>query len=139
MEDVQATLKLMVETVEIFPKARTSNLQLYTPYPGTELWDFCVQNGMAQPTQLEEWAAFNWNRTEAKWFSKKDRRRLELASYFSYFIDGKTVASWYGGRKALAWINDLYTKIVRARVRRGFYRFMPEIHALRYLKEAGAL
>ncbi len=137
LEDVYKTLRLMLEVLEIYPEARTTNLQLYTPYPGTELWDRAVKEGMNPPQTLEEWGTTNWNRSQALWFSDKERDFLELASYFSYFLDGKTVASWYGNRPVLKFINMVFTKLVRLRVRHSFYRFIIIGRLIRWFKEKG--
>ncbi len=139
MEDVYKTLRLMLEVVEIYPEARTSNLQLYTPYPGTALWDEAVKRGLRAPTSLEEWGTTHWNRTQAMWFGPKERDFLELASYFSFFIDGKTVASWYGANPFLRFLNVLYTTLVRFRVRHSFYRFIIIGRVIRWLKAKGII
>ena len=139
MEDVHKTLRLMLEVVELYPEARTSNLQLYTPYPGTELWDKAVALGMKAPASLEEWGESHWNRTQAMWFTPKERDFLELASYFSFFIDGKTVASWYGANPFLRALNKVYTVLVRFRVRRSFYRFILVGRIIRWLKAKGII
>ncbi len=139
MEDVYKTLRLMLEVVEIYPEARTSNLQLYTPYPGTELWDKAVESGLEPPSSLEEWGETHWNRTQAMWFGPKERDFLELASYFSFFIDGKTVASWYGANPFLRFLNFVYTTLVRFRVRHSFYRFIFLGRVIRWLKAKGII
>lgn len=139
MQDVHQTLSLMLEAVRIHPGARTSNLQLYTPYPGTELWQAAVALGVQEPRSLEEWAGSSWNRSGAVWLAPRARDFLELASYFSYFIDGKTVASWYGGSLPLRLLANLYTRMVRFRVRHSFYRCIVIGRVIRWLKERGIL
>jgi radical SAM superfamily enzyme YgiQ (UPF0313 family) len=139
MEDVYQTLKLMLEVVEIYPKALTSNLQLYSPYPGTELWDEAVRQGLRPPERLEEWGETNWNRSQSIWLTPRERDFLELASYFSYFIDGKTIASWYGGKPVLRFLTTILTRLLHWRVRHSRYRFILVGRILRWLKEKGRI
>ncbi|HKD99924.1 MAG TPA: radical SAM protein [Planctomycetota bacterium] len=136
MEEVLSTISLMLAFTEICPGARTSNLQIYTPYPGTELFQWCLDNGMRMPQSIDDWASSNFNHTnEHVWIGNKDKDFLRKASYFTYFLDGNTVVDYYNRRpipKAMAW---LYSRIVRARVRRHFYTCMPEMSLMAALKE----
>ncbi len=135
-EEILQTLSLMLEISEICPGARTSNLQIYAPYPGTELFQWCLDHGMKMPKTVEDWASSSFNQTnEHVWLGDKDRNLLRKASYFTYFLDGNTVVDWYKRKplqRGLAW---LYSKIVRARVRRHFYAAMPEMSVVAALKE----
>jgi len=135
-EEVLQTLSLMLEISEICPGSRTSNLQIYAPYPGTELFQWCLDHGMKMPKTIEDWASSNFNHTnEHVWIGDKDKNFLRKASYFTYFLDGNTVVDYYNRRpvqKAFAW---MYSRIVRARVKRHFYAMMPEMSVVAALKE----
>lgn len=136
MEEVLQTLSLMVEFTDICPGARTSNLQIYAPYPGTELFQWCLDHGMKMPTRIEEWASSNFNRVnEHVWLGDKDRSFLRKASYFTYFLDGNTVVDYFTHRPIQKLAAKVYSKIVRARVRRHFYSWMPEMQVVAALKE----
>jgi radical SAM superfamily enzyme YgiQ (UPF0313 family) len=128
-EDVHATLRLMLDVVETCPQARTGALQRFCPTSGTKLWDLCARNGMREPKDLEDWITFG---PDAACLPGQ-RRWLELASSLSGFIEAKPPNGSH------RWLNGLFTRIVRARIRRSFYRFMPEMHAIRYLRASGAL
>ncbi len=135
MRDVQETLDLMVRLVEENEDAGTTNLQLYSPYPGTELFDFCREQGFREPDKLEDWAGSNWNRIDYGWLTKKERRFLERASYFTYFLDGRTVADWYSHRPILSRLLRFYGKVSRFRAKRSFFAFFPEAGLIKMAKE----
>jgi radical SAM superfamily enzyme YgiQ (UPF0313 family) len=128
-EDVHASLRLMLDVVETCPQARTGALQRFCPTPGTKLWNLCARNGMREPKDLEDWITFG---PDAACLPGQ-RRWLELASSLSGFIEAEPQNGSH------RWLNGLFTRIVRARIRRSFYRFMPEMHAIRYLRASGAL
>lgn len=127
----QSTLSLMRRLVEENPIAYTTNLQLYCPYPGTELYQRCLEAGYPFPKSLDGWAAFNWNSISSFLIDPRERKWLERASYFTFFLDGKTVKEYYVNRRWLKTLAELYTQVVRLRCKMGFYGFMPEVALLR--------
>ncbi|MBI3818486.1 MAG: B12-binding domain-containing radical SAM protein [Planctomycetes bacterium] len=136
MDEVMQTLSLMLEVTAICPNATTSNLQIYAPYPGTELFTWCLEHGMKLPATIDEWSSSNFNRVnEHVWIGDKDQNFLRKASYFTYFLDGNTVANYFRDKPAQKAVARLYSRVVRARVRRHFYSFMPEMSVVAALKE----
>ena len=55
--DLVETASLMLRLVDENQKAR-EGIQVFVPYPGTELFDISVQHGLAVPQKLEDWVAF---------------------------------------------------------------------------------
>ncbi|MCP4645420.1 MAG: B12-binding domain-containing radical SAM protein [bacterium] len=131
MDEVKETLHLMLRLVKENPKASCTPVQLYNPYPGTPLFDYCLQSGMAMPKSLEDWAEWALERVTYRWQNKRAEHFLEKVALFTFFVDGKTIAEnapiWYHRLGA-----RIYGYIVRARIRLGIYAFMPEIRALRW-------
>lgn len=136
MEDVRATLRLMRQLVRENPDAHTTPLQVYAPYPGTPMYDEALSLGMPEPQSLEEWASLNWNRMTHSTLSRREQRFLEDASYFTFFLDGKTVAQYYEGNATMQWLARLYSKIIGARCDREWFHLMPEIRILKRLATA---
>ncbi len=130
LEEIKDTLHFMLRLVRENPQARTTPLQLYTPYPGTPLYDYCLQNGLQAPDRFQGWSDWGWERCSGEWLAPATRRFLEKAAYFTFFLDGKTVAdslpsSW------LRLAARAYGRYVRERIRRDLYRFMPEVALIR--------
>ena len=134
LDDVKSTLRLMMELSERNPKTRTSQLQLFCAYPGTPLYDEFVKRGVDFPTTLEGWGEVNFNRIDYPWLSPRDRRFLEAASLFSFFLDGNTIPDYFSDRFYIKYPAMLYSTIVRARTRSNVYAFMPEIGVAKWLK-----
>lgn len=129
IDEVKDTLRLMVRLVRENPRAYCTPLQLYSPYPGTPLFDYCLQTGMAMPTTPEGWSEWATERVNYRWRSDADERLLGKIGFFSFFLDGKTI-----GESSFKWwmryAAKVYGYVVRARVRTGFYRFMPEVRLI---------
>jgi hypothetical protein len=86
---------------------------------------------MAVPPTLEAWAESGWEHIDYSWLSPAEERFLHKAAYFSFFLDGKTVAE----SMRSPWVRlaaRAYSWIVRQRVRLGFYACMPEVHLIQW-------
>lgn len=55
VEDVLKTIKFIKKLKKINPKSFIIGPQLYRPYPGTALFDLCIEKGFSQPQTLEDW------------------------------------------------------------------------------------
>lgn len=125
IEEVKDTLNLMVRLVRENPDAQTTPVQLYTPYPGTPLYDYCLSIGVEMPARFEQWSDWCWESCQSSWLSAAERRFLLKAAYFTFFLDGKTVSD----SLTSPWMRivaRIYGRYVRERIRRGSYFFMPE-------------
>lgn len=79
--DIRATSRLIYrlsgqEGITIFGPA------IYTPYPGTPLFDRSVQLGFRQPRSLEAWTRYDWNTLpKFPWFSWCYKKYLTEVQY----------------------------------------------------------
>ena len=129
--EVKDTIRLMADLVRDNPQAYTTPVQLYSPYPGTPLYDHCLQEGMAFPQSLEAWTESGWEHIDYSWLSRSEERFLQKAAYFTFFLDGKTVAE--STRSPLLRLAaHVYGWIVRQRVRMDCYAWMPEVHLIQW-------
>lgn len=44
------------------PRSLIWRLNKYTPYPGTRLFDLCLDDGFSPPESLKEWSDIHWHR-----------------------------------------------------------------------------
>jgi len=129
--EVKDTISLMARLVRGNRDAYTTPVQLYSPYPGTALYDYCVQAGMAVPQTLEEWTESGWEHIDYSWLSPSEERFLQKAAYLTFFLDGKTVPE--SVRSPLIRLAArVYGWIVRQRVRQDFYACMPEVRLIKW-------
>jgi anaerobic magnesium-protoporphyrin IX monomethyl ester cyclase len=126
LEEIKDTLRFMLRLVRENPQARTTPLQLYTPYPGTPLYDYCLQSGLRAPERFEEWSYWGWEDCSSDWLPPPTRAFLERAAYFTFFLDGKTVPDSLSS-PLLRLAARAYGRYVRERVRLDAYAFMPEV------------
>jgi anaerobic magnesium-protoporphyrin IX monomethyl ester cyclase len=131
VDEVKDTIRLMAHLVRDNPHAYTTPVQLYSPYPGTDLYDYCVAQGMPVPQDLEGWAESGWEHIDYSWLTPDQEAFLQRAAYFTFFLDGKTVPE--STRSApLRLIAKLYGWLVRARISLDFYAAMPEVGLIKW-------
>jgi hypothetical protein len=109
-------------------------VQLYSPYPGTPLYEYCLRDGLEMPQSLEAWTTSGWEHIDYSWLTPQEEQFLQNAAYFTFFLDGKTVAdSLRSPLMRLA--ARLYSWLVRQRVRLRFYDLMPEVALIKWVLE----
>lgn len=69
-KDLEKTLEMMKEIKKRFPNHQATPF-LYTPYPGTKLFNFAVKNGLTPPNKLEEWIPWSSLEPTVPWVNKK--------------------------------------------------------------------
>ena len=129
--EVKDTIALMARLVGDNPGAYTTPVQLYSPYPGTALYDYCLQTGMRMPQTLEEWTESGWEHIDYRWLTPAEERFLQKAAYFTFFLDGKTVPESTRS-PLLRMAARFYGWVVRQRVRLDWYACMPEVALIKW-------
>jgi len=128
-EDLFQTTSLMYRIVKDNKNAMVGPVYIYTPYPGTPLYDLAVSQGFKEPKSLEEWANFDW--TKIKEFNQT-KEMLELfkrVTIASICIDDKI--DTLSGSPLYKIAAKIYKPIARFRIKHDFYRFMPETYLLK--------
>lgn len=54
-----------------------TRVHIFTPYPGTELYNLAVQNGFDKCKTLEEWADFDYYKAMMPWVDKKIEQQVK--------------------------------------------------------------
>ena len=90
IDQVQDTVSLMERLVRENPKARILPLSIYSPFPGTPLFETCIGMGFEPPSGLESWASIRYDRNNFPGFSSDDAKFVEDAHYFTGLLDGRT-------------------------------------------------
>ncbi len=89
-DDIKETLELIYNIQEACPKAKFAGPQLYRPYPGSTLFNDCVNRGWVPPKTLEEWAdnissnILQSNPFEMPWL--EDPEFTRTAWFYSLFL-----------------------------------------------------
>jgi len=87
------TLSGIKETVKLAIELQRKNknawfpFNIFTPFPGTPMFQKAVNMGFTQPTKLEEWAhleSTGWGKYYKHWMSDKENKILESINCTSY-------------------------------------------------------
>ena len=132
LEEINETVDLMVRLKRDNPISSLTSLKVFTPYPGTELYDICIKNGFKPPETLEEWSKFNYNYSGFSFRSKKLSQLTEKLSYMTYFLDNKSMIKHLGGNPFLNLLIRIYSFIALLRCKTHFYFFTPEIPVMKF-------
>ncbi|MEM3087078.1 MAG: radical SAM protein [Halobacteria archaeon] len=128
-EDLRQTVEFVLSLLRENPRARIAGIHIFTPYPGTELYDYVVRKGYFTPPQtLEGWADFGWMTTP---MATQDKESLESLFFCSLFADRKWNENLTNplARAAAA----AYGPVARWRMKNLFFKFMFEKRLARAL------
>jgi len=131
--DVRQSLKL----IRFLLRCRNTVIfgpTMYLPYPGTALYDRCLQQGMDPPGRLEDWAEWDWDApSRLRWLSRRWR---------GYLADVRTVARGAGTRRETEspawWLRSAYFRLRFAALMRGICLYDLDHRFFRWLKRLPA-
>ncbi|MCK5378100.1 MAG: hypothetical protein KAJ78_01800 [Acidobacteria bacterium] len=134
--NVRETVDLILRLIGDNPNI-IKDINLFTPYPGTELFDLAVENAFEPPKTLEDWSSFNWssiNRKNTPWIDDDRARLLEMLHFSSCFLEKNNYLDPVRATDPLVvLLARLYHPIARMRVKRLFSRFPAEIRLAQML------
>lgn len=129
MDDVMKTVDLMVRLISDNSGASLTSLKIYTPFPGSELFDLAIKEGFVAPKNVMEWSTFNYNTQKYAWQTPTDRELLKKLSYITYFLDQHSMSNITKNR-ILKLCIAVYSKLVYLRCKHRFFAFTPEVAVL---------
>jgi anaerobic magnesium-protoporphyrin IX monomethyl ester cyclase len=120
-EERKMTIDLAMQLLRENPKAKISGIGCFTPYPGTALFGDALKLGYRPPEKLLDWSTYAVDRINIPWITGKDRTKVEVIQFASFFIDQKPegiVDSWWIKLAA-----KIYRPIAKYRFKHHFYKF----------------
>jgi radical SAM superfamily enzyme YgiQ (UPF0313 family) len=117
-DEFAQSIRLAERLVEENPKA-VKSFNIYTPYPGTELYHVALQHGLRKPERLEDWARFNFRRvaSDAPWVPPETRKLVEGLDFPLIFLgDGHFVNPYKKTSPIVVGLAKLYRPLARYRV-----------------------
>jgi anaerobic magnesium-protoporphyrin IX monomethyl ester cyclase len=85
-EDRYMTYDIMDKISTISPSLRVNGANVYTPYPGNDLFEEAVKKyGLVPPSELTGWNTFVFNMSNLPWLSKAENKMLENISFITRF------------------------------------------------------
>jgi radical SAM superfamily enzyme YgiQ (UPF0313 family) len=128
IDDIKKTLLLMNRLLKDNPSTYVSKLQLFTPFPGTELFHYAEDLGMKLPKSLTEWSTYHYDSINFKGFNNSHEKFLKNVADYTLFLDDKLLA---GSGRYFQMIARFYSKILKSRIDHDFYYFMYELYPLK--------
>ncbi|MCX7916158.1 MAG: B12-binding domain-containing radical SAM protein, partial [Verrucomicrobiae bacterium] len=118
-EQFEKSVRLAIRLTDENPRA-VKTFNIYTPYPGTELFQVAVQMGLQPPERLEDWAAFNFRNVygDALWVHPRTRQLAEGLDFPLMFLGkGHFVTPYKKTNPLVVALARMYYPLARYRVR----------------------
>ncbi len=129
-EDIHKTISLILRLLDDNKEAM-KDINIYTPYPGTKLFDLSVNSGLNPPERLEDWVSFNWrtiNMKNTPWITEDMEKLLKMLHCSSLFLEKNYFLNpIWPTNPLIVMLAKLYHPIARKRVEKLYYKFPFEI------------
>lgn len=129
VDDLKQTLSLMDRLIRENPSASVFPLFFYTPSPGTDLSDEAKAMGLDFPLSLSEWTGFDYDHLTFPAANGAHASFLQDAHFYSRYLDPKWAAAARPWKRPVL---RLYSRMLRARVKNGWYDSRLELWPLRH-------
>lgn len=132
----------LAETISVYLQLLRQNsdavchLNIYTPFPGTGLFDIAVRNGLRVPEKLEDWVSFNFQTVNdrAPWLSERRKKLIRMLHFVALFTDKTTFIKPYKKTHPLVvLLAKLYHPIAKKRFEKLYYRLPIEVKLVQWL------
>lgn len=134
-DELADSIRLAEQLVDENPRACKS-FNIYTPYPGTELYHVALQYGLKEPERLEDWASFNYRRLalDAPWVPPETRKLIEGLDFPLMFLGkGHFVIPYKKTNPMVVALGRLYHPIAMYRIKHLDVRFPIETKVVKAL------
>jgi hypothetical protein len=135
MSELKSTVSLFMKLAADNPGAYVS-VNTYAPFPGTELFDLAVTEGLVPPATMEDWFSFSYRRLGARgaWLAEPVRKAVSMLDFCSFFASDRGYVAPFKWTHPLATAAArAYAPLARFRMRHMLYGAPLEIAAARKL------
>jgi radical SAM superfamily enzyme YgiQ (UPF0313 family) len=134
-EELAESFSLAFKLLDENPKADTS-FNIFTPFPGTELFDITVKHGLQPPERLEDWFSFHYrNLTRgAPWLSEEMRHLVGTLDFCAFFMGNRPFLQPFEQTSPLvSFLGKMYAPLARLRVKNFWHQFPAEMKLAKLL------
>lgn len=123
-DEFRQSIELADRLVADNPKA-AKTFNIYTAYPGTELYQFAIEQGLQVPESLEEWASFNFRKVQkqATWIDPRTKRLIENLDFPLMFMGSNFTSPYRKTNPLVVSLAKLYSPVAKYRIRNLDVRF----------------
>jgi radical SAM superfamily enzyme YgiQ (UPF0313 family) len=136
-EDIRQTISLIFRLIEDNEEAM-KDINIYAPYPGTELFDLSLEEGLKPPETLEDWVSVNWrtiNRKNTPWITRERENLLKMLHCSSLFLEKNYfLKPIWPTNPLIVMLARLYHPIAKKRVQSLYHKFPLEIKLVELLR-----
>lgn len=128
-EELSQTISLYSKLLKENKEA-VSHLNIYTPFPGTGLFDISIENGLKPPQTLEEWVPFNYRTVNDSipWISERRKKIIQMLHFTSMLAGKNNFTNPYKKTHPLVvLLARLYYPIAKFRVENLYHQFPLEM------------
>jgi anaerobic magnesium-protoporphyrin IX monomethyl ester cyclase len=118
-EEFAQSIRLAIQLTDENPRA-VKTFNIYTAYPGTELYSLAVQLGLKEPQRLEDWASFNFRNIPkaSEWIKPKMRKMITGLDFPLMFLGkGHFVTPYKKTNPLVVALARLYYPVARYRIK----------------------
>lgn len=136
-DETLETVDFMFELLNENPNAGVAPVAVYTPYPGTTLYDKArLVHGASFPETLEGWSHFHFAENNNPFLSSQQNRFVSKINTVSRFFERRAFERFCNNRfkPLLMGLYSLYYGYLRLRLRWRFFGLMPEVPLIRVLE-----
>lgn len=137
-DETLETVDFMFDLLNENPNAGVAPVAIYTPYPGTTLYDKArLVYGAEFPETLEGWSHFHFAEINNPFLSPQQQRFVAKINTISRFFERRAFERFCRNRfrPLLMGLYSLYYAYLRLRLRLRFFSLMPEVHLIRLLEK----
>ena len=136
-DETLETVDFMFELLQNNANAGVAPVAVYTPYPGTTLYDKArLVYGAEFPDTLEGWSHFHFQENNNPFLSPQQKRFVTKINTVSRFFERRAFERFCNNafKPFLMGSYSLYYRYLRLRLRWRFFGLMPEIPLIRLLE-----
>ncbi len=136
-EETLETVDFMFQLLGGNPNAGVAPVAMYTPYPGTTLYDKArLVHGAEFPDTLEGWSHFHFSEINNPFLSVHQQRFVGKINTISRFFERRAFERFCNNRfkPILMGTYSLYYRYLRLRLKWRFFGLMPEVPLIRLVE-----
>jgi len=136
VEDMRATVRLMMRLKHEHPGAYLSPIKAFVPYPGTPMLEAAVAAGFSPPGNLAEWSVFDWGSSPRQWLTRRESRFVDKAAYVTTGLDEDVLdisGVERGGVMSRAY--RVWARLCRSRCEKPNLGLVPELPFVRLVRK----
>jgi len=134
-EDVMATINAVRKVSEIMPAA-VQRLKIFSPYPGSRLYQKTVEKGYRPPASLEEWGKYTREHCdlpyiENPWWYKC----ISYVTFFNFYSDKEIIGSLGSSKPIFRPVIAVFKIFSTFRWNKRFFSFPVEFMILDFMRK----